>query len=186
MSGLSRTPGKRVRVNSPPRVRIPPSPPESQIPCALRPLLFPTHIPTPIGPEVKLLMSIFGKDDPKRQQVSNNIISGVAPGATGIKVRHTPTARGPDLIGNELSCIEGSGIDIGPHDTAALDRFVQDVAPHFHLMTPEQQAEFPRAIEALRQFPEGNRAGVASFLRGVAERAAGSGLAHVITSFLVR
>ena len=27
MSGLSRTPGKRVRVNSPPRVRIPPSPP---------------------------------------------------------------------------------------------------------------------------------------------------------------
>ena len=28
MSGLSRTPGKRVRVNSPPRVRIPPSPPE--------------------------------------------------------------------------------------------------------------------------------------------------------------
>ena len=30
MSGLSRTPGKRVRVNSPPRVRIPLSPP---IPC---------------------------------------------------------------------------------------------------------------------------------------------------------
>src|SRR4051794_35139770 len=29
MSGLSRTPGKRVRVNSPPRVRIPPSPPEN-------------------------------------------------------------------------------------------------------------------------------------------------------------
>ena len=29
MSGLSRTPGKRVRVNSPPRVRIPPSPPIS-------------------------------------------------------------------------------------------------------------------------------------------------------------
>lgn len=27
MSGLSRTPGKRVWVNSPPRVRIPPSPP---------------------------------------------------------------------------------------------------------------------------------------------------------------
>ena len=27
MSGLSRTPGKRVRVNSPPRVRIPPVPP---------------------------------------------------------------------------------------------------------------------------------------------------------------
>jgi hypothetical protein len=27
MSGLSRTPGKRVRVNSPPRVRIPPAPP---------------------------------------------------------------------------------------------------------------------------------------------------------------
>ena len=27
MSGLSRTPGKRVRVNSPPRVRIPLSPP---------------------------------------------------------------------------------------------------------------------------------------------------------------
>jgi hypothetical protein len=27
MSGLSRTPGKRVRVHSPPRVRIPPSPP---------------------------------------------------------------------------------------------------------------------------------------------------------------
>ena len=30
MSGLSRTPGKRVWVNSPPRVRIPPSPPVSQ------------------------------------------------------------------------------------------------------------------------------------------------------------
>ena len=28
MSGLSRTPGKRVWVNSPPRVRIPPAPPE--------------------------------------------------------------------------------------------------------------------------------------------------------------
>jgi predicted DNA-binding transcriptional regulator AlpA len=33
MSGLSRTPGKRVRVNSPPRVRIPPSPPGHEIPC---------------------------------------------------------------------------------------------------------------------------------------------------------
>ena len=30
MSGLSRTPGKRVRVNSPPRVRIPLSPPVTQ------------------------------------------------------------------------------------------------------------------------------------------------------------
>src|SRR3989344_3970186 len=30
MSGLSRTPGKRVWVNSPPRVRIPPSPPRCQ------------------------------------------------------------------------------------------------------------------------------------------------------------
>jgi hypothetical protein len=30
MSGLSRTPGKRVWVNSPPRVRIPPAPPEQQ------------------------------------------------------------------------------------------------------------------------------------------------------------
>ena len=30
MSGLSRTPGKRVWVNSPPRVRIPPSPPYIQ------------------------------------------------------------------------------------------------------------------------------------------------------------
>jgi hypothetical protein len=29
MSGLSRTPGKRVRVSSPPRVRIPPAPPKS-------------------------------------------------------------------------------------------------------------------------------------------------------------
>ena len=29
MSGLSRTPGKRVWVNSPPRVRIPPSPPST-------------------------------------------------------------------------------------------------------------------------------------------------------------
>ena len=29
MSGLSRTPGKRVWVNSPPRVRIPPSPPDT-------------------------------------------------------------------------------------------------------------------------------------------------------------
>ena len=32
MSGLSRTPGKRVRVNSPPRVRIPPSPPGPPFP----------------------------------------------------------------------------------------------------------------------------------------------------------
>ena len=32
MSGLSRTPGKRVWVNSPPRVRIPPSPPELESP----------------------------------------------------------------------------------------------------------------------------------------------------------
>ncbi len=30
MSGLSRTPGKRVWVNSPPRVRIPPAPPKNQ------------------------------------------------------------------------------------------------------------------------------------------------------------
>ena len=30
MSGLSRTPGKRVWVNSPPRVRIPPFPPEDK------------------------------------------------------------------------------------------------------------------------------------------------------------
>ena len=33
MSGLSRTPGKRVWVNSPPRVRIPPAPPESKKPA---------------------------------------------------------------------------------------------------------------------------------------------------------
>src|SRR5882672_11406320 len=31
MSGLSRTPGKRVGVNSPPRVRIPLSPPEARM-----------------------------------------------------------------------------------------------------------------------------------------------------------
>jgi hypothetical protein len=31
MSGLSRTPGKRVWVNSPPRVRIPLAPPKNQI-----------------------------------------------------------------------------------------------------------------------------------------------------------
>ena len=36
MSGLSRTPGKRVRVNSPPRVRIPPAPPGTLISCGLR------------------------------------------------------------------------------------------------------------------------------------------------------
>ena len=30
MSGLSRTPGKRVWVNSPPRVRIPPAPPKQK------------------------------------------------------------------------------------------------------------------------------------------------------------
>jgi hypothetical protein len=30
MSGLSRTPGKRVWVNSPPRVRIPPAPPKTK------------------------------------------------------------------------------------------------------------------------------------------------------------
>ena len=35
MSGLSRTPGKRVWVHSPPRVRIPPVPPK--------------HSPKPIG-----------------------------------------------------------------------------------------------------------------------------------------
>ena len=34
MSGLSRTPGKRVWVNSPPRVRIPPSPPGFKSPLA--------------------------------------------------------------------------------------------------------------------------------------------------------
>lgn len=129
-------------------------------------------------------MALFGKDDPKREGIRGNIIHGVAPGGTGIKVRHAPGASGPDLVENELANIGGTGIDVGPHDTAALDRFVQDVAPHFHLMTPEQQAEFPRAIKALRQFPEGNRAGVASFLRAVAEHAAGSGLAHVITLFL--
>ena len=33
MSGLSRTPGKRVWVNSPPRVRIPPAPPEQKKPA---------------------------------------------------------------------------------------------------------------------------------------------------------
>ena len=33
MSGLSRTPGKRVWVNSPPRVRIPPAPPELKMPA---------------------------------------------------------------------------------------------------------------------------------------------------------
>ena len=33
MSGLSRTPGKRVGVNSPPRVRIPLPPPDSQVSC---------------------------------------------------------------------------------------------------------------------------------------------------------
>jgi hypothetical protein len=31
MSGLSRTPGKRVWVNSPPRVRIPPAPPNKPL-----------------------------------------------------------------------------------------------------------------------------------------------------------
>ena len=38
MSGLSRTPGKRVRVNSPPRVRIPPSPPGQQLPPSTPPM----------------------------------------------------------------------------------------------------------------------------------------------------
>ena len=33
MSGLSRTPGKRVWVNSPPRVRIPPAPPKPKKPA---------------------------------------------------------------------------------------------------------------------------------------------------------
>ena len=33
MSGLSRTPGKRVWVNSPPRVRIPPAPPKQKKPA---------------------------------------------------------------------------------------------------------------------------------------------------------
>ncbi len=33
MSGLSRTPGKRVWVNSPPRVRIPPAPPTECCPA---------------------------------------------------------------------------------------------------------------------------------------------------------
>ncbi len=35
MSGLSRTPGKRVRVNSPPRVRIPLSPPNQNATLAV-------------------------------------------------------------------------------------------------------------------------------------------------------
>ena len=35
MSGLSRTPGKRVWVNSPPRVRIPPAPPEISVAALL-------------------------------------------------------------------------------------------------------------------------------------------------------
>ena len=33
MSGLSRTPGKRVWVNSPPRVRIPLAPPKQKAPA---------------------------------------------------------------------------------------------------------------------------------------------------------
>ncbi len=36
MSGLSRTPGKRVWVNSPTRVRIPPSPPFCKVQRAVR------------------------------------------------------------------------------------------------------------------------------------------------------
>ena len=46
MSGLSRTPGKRVRVNSPPRVRIPPSPP-----TAPRTILLPTRSTSRPAPE---------------------------------------------------------------------------------------------------------------------------------------
>src|SRR4051812_38432527 len=41
MSGLSRTPGKRVRVNSPPRVRIPPSPPALEEPAQKAGFLLP-------------------------------------------------------------------------------------------------------------------------------------------------
>ncbi len=41
MSGLSRTPGKRVWDNIPPRVRIPPSPPDTN-----RPLVGGFFIPT--------------------------------------------------------------------------------------------------------------------------------------------
>ena len=40
MSGLSRTPGKRVRVNSPPRVRIPLSPPAPQYECVFQEFLW--------------------------------------------------------------------------------------------------------------------------------------------------
>jgi hypothetical protein len=46
MSGLSRTPGKRVWVNSPPRVRIPPSPPHTQQKCPSRGIFISRLIPT--------------------------------------------------------------------------------------------------------------------------------------------
>ena len=39
MSGLSRTPGKRVWVNSPPRVRIPPAPPNTDLSSLSKPNL---------------------------------------------------------------------------------------------------------------------------------------------------
>ena len=46
MSGLSRTPGKRVWVNSPPRVRIPPAPPKIRSPYNFLQGLFHWALPT--------------------------------------------------------------------------------------------------------------------------------------------
>ncbi len=49
MSGLSRTPGKRVRVNSPPRVRIPPAPPESLCSATVREHAESPELPLALG-----------------------------------------------------------------------------------------------------------------------------------------
>ncbi len=69
MSGLSRTPGKRVRVNSPPRVRIPPAPPSA---TGSRPVKAIT-IGTPIDLDRKV--EIYGK----RAEESRPIIEELRP-----------------------------------------------------------------------------------------------------------
>ncbi len=65
MSGLSRTPGKRVGANNPPRVRIPPSPPTIKQTRALaaRVSLLPTSLPT-FEPDALLVFDVWrGCDD---------------------------------------------------------------------------------------------------------------------------
>src|SRR5262249_26946320 len=86
MSGLSRTPGKRVWVNSPPRVRIPPSPPAEHRNPPMAGFLLPQRRPR--GPPAPALLSNDqGVVDPRcsRCRVKNiEIISGSDHRARGL------------------------------------------------------------------------------------------------------